>query len=302
MATDRARWSTRPLDEVAQALRERNIGGKVALVGSDFLPIKYWPEFQTSTVNIDWVFEDDLVETVRRIKSPRELDCVREGGEMVTRSLDLLIGGLKSGKSEAEAAAEAIAEISRHGGRFHMVPCSHGEFIDYFAREPFSGFSTDVPAPGDLVRGWVYGPIWQGYWLDPGRTTVCGGKPSDAKRELVETCANIVEACAAAIRPSVVVRDVAKIGDRMTADYGGGKDSISEKWPLYGHANGLFWEHPIISNQLGDEADVYEAGMVVATESFLGKEGVGAAGFENNYILGEDGVELVTKTPTLWWD
>jgi hypothetical protein len=36
-------------------------------------------------------------------------------------------------------------------------------------------------------------------------------------------------------------------------------------------------------------------------EAFLGKENVGAAGFEQNLIVTKTGTELLTKTPMLFW-
>jgi len=302
VTTDRTRWSLNPIEGTLKALRERNVGGKVAFAGSDFFPMKYWEEFKAGTKNIDWQVDDELIRRPRLIKSERELDCFREGGEIVTRALNLLIGGLKSGKSEADAAADAIAEVVRHGGQFHMVPVSHGETIDFFCRNPLTGFSTDTPKKDDIVRGWVYGPIYQGYWLDPGRTTVCGGKPSAAQRELIEACANLVESVGAAIKPGAKVKNVAAIGDRITKEFGGGEDQAHQKWPLYGHGNGLFWEHPWLASDLGDGDFVYQENMVCSSEAFLHRDGVGSAGFEQNYIVTKNGVELITPTPMLWWD
>ena len=64
-----------------------------------------------------------------------------------------------------------------------MIPVSHGDSIQYFTRSPISGFSQDAAQPGEMVRGWVYGPIYQGYWLDPGRTAIAGGKGTPEQRD-----------------------------------------------------------------------------------------------------------------------
>jgi Xaa-Pro aminopeptidase len=48
-----------------------------------------------------------LVESVRRHKSPRELDCVREGGEIVTAALTKQIEAAIRGGTQAEIAAAA---------------------------------------------------------------------------------------------------------------------------------------------------------------------------------------------------
>src|SRR5262249_55787729 len=250
IATDRFRWSHDTIRATGQVLADLKPKGKVALVGADFLPMKHWEMLKSYTPAVNWAIDDDLVGIVRRIKSPRELDCFREGGAIVTRALNKLFDGLLAGKRESDAAADAAAEVVRSGGAFHMIPISHGDSIEFFCRNPQTGYSLDAPKKGDIVRGWVYGPIWQGYWLDPGRTTVVGGDPNNSQRGLIEGCANIVRAVIDAIKPGVKVTDVAKIGDKMTADFGSTKDQAGLKWPLYGHGVGQFWEEPWISQSM----------------------------------------------------
>lgn len=302
IATDRFRWSHNTIRATGEALADLKPKGKVALVGSDFLPMKHWEMLKAATPNVNWVVDDQLVSVVRRIKSSRELDCYREGGAIVTRALDKLFDGLIAGKRESDAAAEAAAEVVRSGGAFHMIPISHGDSIQYFCRNPMTGYSLDTPKKGDIARGWVYGPIWQGYWLDPGRTTVVGGKPSNSQRDLIEACANIVNAVIDVIKPGVKVMDAAKLGDKMSKDYGTAQDQASVKWPLYGHGIGQFWEEPWISQSMnGDKEMVFEEDMVLGVEAFLGKDSVGSAGFEQNLIVTKTGTEIVTKTPMLFW-
>ena len=302
VATDRIRWSANTIKETVQALLDMKVKGKVALVGSDFLPMKHWDLLKSYAPGINWVIDDRLLVPVQKIKSPRELQAYREGGEIVTRALNKLITGLIECKVEADAAADAAAEVVRSGGAYHMIPVSHGETIRFFCRNPQTGYSLDKPKPGDIVRGWVYGPIWQGYWLDPGRTTVAGGKPSPDKRELIEAAAEIVDTVIDAIKPGAKVSDVATIGEKMTAKFGSAGDQASVKWPLYGHGVGLFWEEPWISNVMMADKNVYfEEGMVVGVEAFLGKDNVGSAGFEQNLIVTKNGAELLTKTPMKFW-
>jgi Xaa-Pro dipeptidase len=300
IATDRIEWHWDVVAGVAEALGRRQLDGPVALVGSDFLSMKYYRQLEAAVPRVEFVPEDDLVETVRQIKSPRELDCYREGGEIATVGLNALFGGLRAGKTEAEAAADAAKEVISRGGAYHMIPVSHGDRIQYFCRNPITGYSLDAPAIGDLMRGWVYGPIWQGYWLDPGRTTV-RGQPSAAQRELVEATANIVEQVMAAIKPGVPVAEVAALGDRLTEEAGGEKDQAGEMWPLYGHGIGFFWERPWLGTDLLEGGEVFRENMVLGVEAFLAASKVGSAGFEQNVIVVEDGVDLLTTTPMLFW-
>ncbi|MSP83729.1 MAG: aminopeptidase P family protein [Alphaproteobacteria bacterium] len=301
LATDRVGWSRNTIQGTADVLKRRGVKGPVALVGSDFLPMKYWAMLQAATPGIEWRIEDDLVRTVRLIKSPRELAALRHGGETVSRALTKLVEGLLVGKSEAEAAGEAAREVVRGGGHVHMIPVSHGDLIHYFVRDPLAGYSHDKPKDGDLVRGWVYGPMFQGYWLDPGRTAVTGRRPTNSQKDLVEACANVVDTLIAGIKPGVLLADLAREGDRLIQAAGGEKDQAAEKFPLYGHGLGLFFEKPYISTSMGEAGDVFQEGMVMGVEAFLARSGVGAAGFEQNVIVGKDGAELLTTTPMLWW-
>ena len=161
IATDRVAWHSDPVAGVAEALNRRGIAGPVALVGSDLLPLKYWRQLEAATPAIEWRPTDDLIQAVRRIKSPREHDCLREGGEIATRALDRLMEGLVGGRTEAEAVADAVSELIRAGATCQLIPVASGEFIGRWCSDPFTGCSLDAPKPGDLVRGWLDSIIYQ---------------------------------------------------------------------------------------------------------------------------------------------
>lgn len=301
MPLSRAQWSHDTVRAVIRSLVDSGTKGRVLLVGSDFFPMKYWAQLKEATPNIAWVVADDLVLDVRKIKSARELDACREAGRIASVALDRMMEALVAGRSEAEAAGEAAREVFRAGGHIHMIPISHGRMIEQFASDPLSGYSQTAPEPGDLVRGWVYGPMFQGYWMDPGRTAVAGRKASAAQRELIEITVDIVDKVTAAIRPGVVVADVARLGDRLMQESGAEKDQAAEKWPSYGHGCGLTFERQQISLLMGDPGDVFEANMVLGVETFFGRKGVGSAGFEQNIIVHADRNELITPSPVFWW-
>ena len=303
VATDRVDWHMNPVEGVAKELNRRGISGKVALVGSDFFGVKYMRQLESLTPEIEWAFEDDLVQKPRLIKSPLELDAFREGGETVTLGLDAMLKGLLAGKSEREAAGEAAKIVVERGGVPTIIRCSHGvgrEMIN-FAREPLTGASADAPKEGDMVRAWLMGPMCKGYWLDPGRTTV-RGRATDAQRDLIEACGGIVEGVIEAFRPGIAAKELARIGDKLTKEAHGDPDQAGEQWPLYGHSCGLYFERPIYGEETCTDDEVIEANMVCSSEAFLMREGVGAAGFEQNFIVKEDGIEMLTNTPMYFWD
>ena len=300
VATERIEWHHDPVRGVAESLRRRKVR-RVTLVGSGILPLKYWLQLREATPGIEWSFDDDLVLAVRRRKSKRELQCTREAGEIMSRALTRLIEGLVSGERETTTAAAAVSRIVEAGGAIHMAPCNHGDMIQYWVRNQLMGYSHDAPKRGEIVRGWMYGPIHEGYWLDPGRTAVCGGKPTREQRELIETNARVIDTIIAAIRPGVSVMEVAKLGARLMQETGAEKDQAAEKWPHFGHSIGIFIETPYIGETMCSESDRFTADSVLGVEAFLARSGVGSSGFEQNFIVHEDRNEILGTTPMIWW-
>lgn len=301
IATRNYHWSNDSIAAVAKALKKRKVQGEVAFVGSDCLPVKYAKQLEAQTPGIEYVYDDDLIMVCRRIKSPRELDMFREGGQIVSSALYRLCDGLYAGKIAAEAAADAAHELIRRGGFWHRIPISFGDTIRFFERDPMYGFSQDAPNKGDVVRTWIYGPIHQGYWLDPGRTFVCGGNPSKAQKSLLEDSYAITEAVMKTVKHGVKVMDVIKAADRVKKRVKTDYDHADEMWPYVGHGNGMMWEPPFLNKDCVTKDEKFEAGMVASAESFMTRKGVGSAGWEQNYIVTRKGIELLTTTPVFWY-
>jgi Xaa-Pro dipeptidase len=298
IATDNWEWSYDTVSKVAELLKPYG-NRSVALAGSDILPMKYGQQMFGACPNL--TMDDMLIHEVRMRKSPREVEAMRIGGEIAARALTILMEALRRGEKEADAAALAAAEVMRSGGAVHFIPVSHGDTIEQFCRNHLTGYSQDAPQDGDLVRAWVYGPMWQGYWMDPGRTTVVG-TPDPGKKKLIEDCAGIVDAIIAGIRPGVMVSEMTALGRAKTIAAGGGDDAASMKWPIFGHGLGLFWEKPDPSETYAEFDMAFETNMTFGIEAFLSAEGVGSAGFEQNIVVTENGAELLTDAPMLWWD
>jgi Xaa-Pro dipeptidase len=301
IATDRFQGLYDPFKGVADTLKARGIKGRVAFVGSDFVPVKYARQLEANTPGIQFVPDDDLVRNVRLIKSKRELACFREGGEIVTKAHTALMKALVSGKTEGEAAAAFANIVLKNGGAWHRIAISHGKYSRYLESDPLIGFSTKKPKQGDIFHAFTYGPIFQGYWLDPGRSGVVGRKPSPAQRKMVETLVDMMNQLMAAIKPGVKVMDVAKLGDRLSEKSGYISEVLKTNWPYYGHSNGCMWEAPYLETRLLKGDEIFQKDMVASVEGFFDSKSAGTAGFETNYIVTAKGVEEITPVPHLWW-
>lgn len=299
------------LEGLADRLRALGVEGRVAYIGDDLLPTMYDRILRARTPHIEWVPEESLLREPQAIKSSRELEAYREGGEVATRSLTAAMEALIAGETEGEAAARAAAIVLRAGGGLQRVALHHGRKseVNYWSNA-FYGFDTSAPAAGDMVRGWIYGPIFQGYWFDPGRSAVCGNRPTPEQRALIEGAVEIVDTIIAAARPGVTTRQLGIAGDTCARKHGF-YDQKQLPLGLYGHGLGSFFSAQYIP--AGDAATATDgdgslqfdvplrSGMVFSSETFLTHTGVGSATFEQNFIITDAGAELLTKTPMIFW-
>ncbi|AJR18805.1 M24 family metallopeptidase [Pimelobacter simplex] len=288
---------------VGAQLAGLGVEGTVLHNADDFLPILFGRELAAAAPGITFEHDDHLIYRAHRIKSPAEHDVMREAGRVASSALTALMSGLMSGQSEREASAAAAAAIVRGGGGFQRIGVAHGARSErVFWSSSMYGYSDETPATGDLVRGWVYGPIYGGYWLDPGRTAVVGNKPTAAQRTLLEAGNDVVERLLDAIRPGVSSADVGLLGDELMA--AAGNEAEGDYWELYGHGVGKDFYLPPAIPAHGSYAglvDTYDVGMAVTVEIFLRHAGVGMATFERTGLVTERGVELLDDTPMIWW-
>lgn len=296
---------------LAGRLAELGVEGRIASASEAFLSAELYRQVLAATPGIEWVPEHDLLYRVQHNKSARELEVFREAGEISSRALGALMDGLLRGDRECDAVARAAEIIIRSGGGFQRVACHHGPKSEHAMwSDPLYGYTTESPAPGDIVRGWVYGPIRAGYWIDPGRTSVCGRKPSAEQRKLLEDTVAIVEGLVDAHRPGVTARELGLVGDRLIAERGYGAELGGAIWDLYGHGLSTFWTPPKLP-ALGNISEVrrrgwhvdepFHVGQVCTVEIFMQQPGVGTATFEQVLIVQQGEAELLTTTPLLFW-
>jgi len=290
-------------------LRTQHIEGRVALVGDDILPGMYDRMLRRHTPQIEWVSDEMFLLGPQAIKSARELEAYRTGGDIATRALSAAMEALIMGKTGAEAAANAAEIIVRAGGGYHRIDINHGPATEWrLLSNDLYGYDSTSPAQGDMVRAWIYGPFFEGYWLDPGRSGICGNCPTSAQKTLIEGAAEIVDGLVAMAAPGVTTRELGRKG-ALIARKVGYFDHPQLPIPLLGHGLGTFLSPHVIP--MGENeycmpgTTIYneplEAGMVMAAEVFLTHTGVGTAGFEQAFIITDNGTELLTKTPMLFW-
>ena len=280
-------------------------GAPIGLVGADVMPLSFWQRLVARLGEREWRSDDELLAAMRRVKSPAELDAVRAAGATGRRAASAFLAAIGPGVRESDAVAAAVAPAAADGAGLYFAAVSSGPTGARYASAPLPGWSTRRLQPGELVR-FDLGLVRDGYLSDFGRT-VAVGPPTDSQQRLLQVLHEALDITIGAIRPGAAVKDVVAAGDEALAASGvslgtpgpGRVPGLRASYPAHwGHGLGLGWERPWL---VSAEDLTIQPGMVLAVERAITLEGAGVAAAEQNLIVTETGVELLTGGPEGRW-
>jgi Xaa-Pro aminopeptidase len=228
-----------------------------------------------------------LVESLRSVKEPEELDLIRRATEVTNKAYELLVEEQFSGRTEKELAwrmEELLHDCGADGIAF-PVDIAAGPT----AASPHAVPGERVVQEGDLVLVDA-GAIVDGYCSDCTRTYAVGDV-SDSLHEVYELVREAQQAGLDAVRPGVSGRDADAAARAVIADAGYGEN--------FGHGLGhglglLVHEAPALRPE-SDE--VLAAGHVVTVEPGIYLSGVAGVRIEDLVVVTDDGAEMLTSIP-----
>lgn len=228
-----------------------------------------------------------LVEKIREIKEPEELELIKEACEITDQSFDHILKFIKPGITEIEVAHELEAFLKGKGASamsFDTIVASGVR-----SSMPHGVASDKVIEEGDMIT-LDWGCYYKGYSSDMTRTIAVGS----VKPELEKIYHIVLEAHERVNRQAKAGMTGKEI-DALARDY------ITEHGygEYFGHSTGHglgldVHELPAISAK-NDEA--VKAGMVITNEPGIYIPGLGGVRIENDLIVTEDGVESTNKSP-----
>ena len=249
----------------------------------------FWVEEMRKLGGFTLVPEQDPVATLRRTKSPEEIECLKKAAAIADEAFASLIPELRVGMSEAEAALRLevlIRETDAEGIAFD-VNASAGANTALNHYNP--SLDPQPFAEGDLLL-FDFGACYGGYRSDITRT-VSVGRPRERAREIYDIVLGANLAAIEAVRAGktgseidAVARDL--IAEAKYADFFGHG---------LGHGVGLeIHEAPGLGPQ---SSDLLDAGMVVTIEPGIYLPGFGGVRIEDDVVVGPDGCEVITGFP-----
>lgn len=305
-AVDDVRFALALPQEVGAVLRERRLASStLGFVGGNAMLVSPYRHLLEAAPDADFQPADDLIESRRADKSPVELDLLREAAAVGNAAMSAMIEtALQPGNTEADAVAAGYGVAVAAGVATYDAAVASGPNSDYYAYGRLPSWTRRRLEAGDFFHVDTYGAL-DGYLYDFARCCVVGGKPTPDQQDVLEAAIDAVHAGVDAIGPGAAVRDVhAAVHGvleerRMTPNGDDGLVSaLTTSFPAHGHSFGLGWERPWV---LPDSEAEVRPNMCFGIEAMAGRPGVGSAKYEEDVIVTEDGVELLTTISPYYW-
>ena len=237
---------------------------------------------------------EGLVERLRILKDPWELEVLAEAGRRLSDAAKCIIPKALAGMREREVAAVIEAELRRVGfdkPAFDTIVASGPN-----SAVPHYRAGDRVLTAGDLVV-LDFGGMFRGYAVDMTRTITVG--PANARqRRLLEDIAAAQDAGFSVARPGVEATDV----DRVTRE----SMSAAGLGEYFGHGTGHglgldVHELPRIAQfRAGLPGEPLQPGMVFTIEPGAYFPDWGGARIEDDAALTASGAQWLTDVPRFW--
>lgn len=277
------RWEAAfdPVPLVVGALRESGIR-RVAVAGLDRMPVPAHAALTTAVGDLRIVDVGTELATMRRCKSPLEVQLLAEAARLTDRMLDVARDRARSDVTERALAAE-LSSIALAGGELAFEPSVIAGVDEPIPiRRP-----TDRPLrPGDTVMVDL-GAAVEGYQADATRTFVIG-PPDERQRDGWNVVLRAYEAAVALVRPGVPCRE---LHEAAAAIITGAGHAVEHR---IGHGIGLATSYEWPS--LDSETAPLQPGMTICIEPGVYAPGVGNMKLEDDFVITPDGHERLTRS------
>ena len=234
---------------------------------------------------VETVSRTGLVERLRAVKEPQELDSIREAAAISDRMFAALAEERFTGRTELELAWR-VRELFHEHGASELA-------FDTIVAAAENGASPhadvrDVPIPANTLVTVDAGCRVDGYASDCARTFATGELPDDLARAY-EVCLEAQLAGLAAYGPGVAGRDADAAARDVIAAAGWGE--------RFGHGlgHGIGLEVHEAPTVRAESTDTLEAGNLVSCEPGIYLPGLGGVRIEDMVLVTDGGSERLTQ-------
>lgn len=221
---------------------------------------------------------------IRAIKAAEEVETLQTAIRRSEAALDAALPQIKPGMSEREIGALLSRELGQAGCEevaFMLIQIGENSAVPH-------GSMTDRKLGENEFLLIDYGGRFGGYPADITRT-FCSGTPTAEMQRIYDTVLAANQAGIAAVKPGVACGDVDRAAREVIEAAGYGQYFIHR----LGHGLGL--EGHELPQMAPGVDDVLEVGMVFTVEPGIYVPGLGGVRIEDNVVVTEDGVRVLTS-------
>lgn len=234
-----------------------------------------------------WIPTEDVILSIRRIKSDEEIDYIRQAASIADKSFASLIKVMKTGMTEREVMIELEYLMKKNGNEseaFGMIVASGKR-----SSLPHGRATDKIIESGDMVTI-DFGGIYKGYASDMTRT-IWMGEPEKRMKEIFEIVSESMHAAHDAIKPGQTCMAIDQAHRDVFIKYD------VETYSLRGLGHGVGLQiHELPRVVMGNQ-EVLEENMVFTIEPGIYIPGYGGVRTEDTIVLKNNGIEILTKTP-----
>lgn len=225
-----------------------------------------------------------LLSKFRLIKTPQEIDTLREAARLTDGAFEHILNVIKTGMQEVEVALELEAFMRKNGAEdksFDIIVAS-----GYRSAMPHGVASNKVIEAGDLVT-LDFGAKVDGYHADMTRAVAIGEVNGELRR-MYDAVLDAQQTALDALAPGKDGKDIDGLAREVLDGYGL-KDYFVHS---LGHGVGLeVHEDPRLSQQV---SQTLQAGMAVTVEPGVYVAGQGGVRIEDLAVMTEGGFERLS--------
>lgn len=277
-------FAEKPMDMLVDALNDLGLTNSRVSMELDYLPARDYAYLRDRVPNVVWVDAEaeHLYWDLRRIKTPDELDALREIGKIAERTHHVTFSKLRPGMTEKDLQRMVMAELFSQGvDRISVLIIGSGERSGF----PNCAATERVIQEGDLVRMDILA-VKNNYQSDVARTAIVG-TPNEEQKKYWQMMVDTHKRTLELVKPGTHTDDIYAVYRQQFSDYG------LPPANFLGHSLGLTaHEYPYIGIHGGE---TLQENMVLCMEPFWFGADVGMGyQLEDEVIVTSDGYELIT--------
>jgi Xaa-Pro dipeptidase len=271
-----------PIDVAAELVKSIGAGDARVGIETTHLPAADVDRLRGRLPHADLAAADEDLQNLRVIKTPEEIDTIRQIGAVAESAARTAVAEASVGDAEKDIA-NRITElyVDEGGDQLTMLVVGTGER----SAEPNAPATNKTISDGDLIRIDVIGTM-DNYYSDVARTAIAG-EPDDEQRKIWSLLVDIRNRAIDAMRGGVLTSDVYRIYSEAM------DEARLPKYHFLGHGLGVtLHEEPFISAS----RDVrLQPGMVMCVEPLCLFEGRFGLQIEDEVLVTDDGCQPITN-------